>query len=561
VPLAPRAKRGPARCEAGAPGSETNVQESQAYSTADRFDAKPADSTIFQALLAAAAKFGKSKPILEDHENPCLSYGRLVIGSFVLGKKLTAGTDPKRPIGLLLPNTNAMAVTLLALNAFGRTAALLNFTAGARNIVSAVDTAQVQTIVTSRRFIGMAGLEAVRDALLESRGPDGEARRVIYLEDVRKTVGTFDKVGGMITAARAASVHKRHAQKPDDPAVILFTSGTEAAPKAVVLSNRNVVANARQIWQHADGMLTADDTVLNPLPMFHSFGLTAGTLMPLMNGMRVVLYPSPLHYKEIPKLIAKRGATVLFATDSFLQGYARSAGDGDLNALRHVIAGAERVRDGTRRMWEETGANLLEGYGATECAPVIACNLPPSNTPGSVGPMLPGLEARLEPVPGIERGGRLYVRGPNVMLGYIMPERPGELVPTHDGWHDTGDIVTIDDTGLIAIQGRAKRFAKIGGEMVSLAAVEQLVSSMWPENSHVVLNVPDERKGEQLVLLTDHPAIDRAELLAGAREQGFSELWLPRRVISVPEIPVLGSGKIDFPAARRMFEDQFAQAA
>lgn len=537
------------------------MDEMLGLSTVEKFDEQPFRNTIFGALLTAAAQHGKSKPILEDHENPALTYGRLVLGSFVLGKKLTAGTPAAQPIGLLLPNTNAMAVTLLALNAFGRTAALLNFTAGSRNILSAVDTAQVSTIVTSRRFVGMANLEDVVAALAASSGPDGKPRRVIYLEGVRKKIGTLDKLGGMLTAARAASTHARHAHKPDDPAVILFTSGTEAAPKAVVLSNRNVVSNAGQIWQHADGMLTPEDVVLNPLPMFHSFGLTAGTLMPLLNGMRVVLYPSPLHYKEIPKLIAKRQATVLFATDSFLQGYARQADDGDLNSLKNVVAGAERVRDGTRRMWEETGANLLEGYGATECAPVIACNLPPSNTPGSVGPMLPGLEAKLEPVAGIERGGRLYVRGPNVMLGYIMPDEPGKLVPAEGGWHDTGDIVDIDDAGMMSIQGRAKRFAKIGGEMVSLAAVEQLISSMWPENSHVVLNVPDERKGEQLVLLTDHPSIDRSDILAGARAQGFSELWLPRKIISVQAIPVLGSGKIDFPAARQMFDVQFTEAA
>ncbi|MEO0730949.1 MAG: AMP-binding protein, partial [Pseudomonadota bacterium] len=324
--------------------------------------------TLFQALIDAADKHGKKKPMLEDPENPALTYGRLIIGSLVLGKKLSAFSRRGETVGLLLPNTNAMAVSVLSLNAYGRTAALLNFTAGIRNILSAVDTSEVTTIVTSRRFIQMAELEPVRDALAASKTPDGKARRVVYLEDVRKTVGTFDKLGGALSAMRARAIHAKHAPDPDRPAVVLFTSGTEAAPKAVVLSNTNIVSNAVQIWRLADGMLTPDDVVLNPLPMFHSFGLTAGTILGLLNGMRVVLYPSPLHYKEIPKMVAARGATVLFATDTFLQGYIRNAGDGDLNGLRQVVAGAERVKDRTRELWAKTGANLLEGYGATECA-------------------------------------------------------------------------------------------------------------------------------------------------------------------------------------------------
>jgi acyl-[acyl-carrier-protein]-phospholipid O-acyltransferase / long-chain-fatty-acid--[acyl-carrier-protein] ligase len=337
---------------------------------------------------------------------------------------------------------------------------------------------------------------------------------------------------------------------------VLFTSGTEGAPKGVVLTNANLVANARQIFSHADGFLTKDETVLNPLPMFHSYGLTAGTLMPLLTGMKVVLYPSPLHYKEIPKLIGATKATVLFATDTFLQGYARGAEAGDLATVKFIIAGAEKIKDQTRVMWAKYGTTILEGYGATECAPVLTCNLPTRTKPGSVGALLPGIEARLEPVPGIEGGGRLSVRGPNVMAGYLLPDKPGVLVPTKDGWHDTGDIVEIDADGLVSIKGRAKRFAKIGGEMVSLAAVEAMVADIWPENNAVVLSVPDERKGEQLVLVTDKVGADRAALLSAARAQGVPELWVPRSIVVVDAIPVLASGKVDFMATNEMLARQ-----
>jgi acyl-[acyl-carrier-protein]-phospholipid O-acyltransferase / long-chain-fatty-acid--[acyl-carrier-protein] ligase len=328
----------------------------------------------------------------------------------------------------------------------------------------------------------------------------------------------------------------------------------------VVLSNRNLVANARQIFTHAEGMLSSADTVFNPLPMFHSFGLTAATLMPLLSGMRTVLYPSPLHYKEVPALIGKTGATVLFATDTFLQGYARAAAEGDLKSIRYVIAGAERVKDQTRATWAKTGALILEGYGATECSPVLACNLPDRNLPGTVGTLLPGIEARLDPVEGITVGGKLVVRGPNVMMGYMLAGKPGVVVPPEGGWHDTGDIVAFDEAARIAIKGRAKRFAKLGGEMISLAAVEGMITELWPEHNHVVISVPDPRKGEQLILVTEKPDPTREAMLAKARASGVPELWVPKQIMVVPSIPLLGSGKVDFPATIQLAVEQVAAA-
>jgi acyl-[acyl-carrier-protein]-phospholipid O-acyltransferase/long-chain-fatty-acid--[acyl-carrier-protein] ligase len=507
------------------------------------FDRALTRTTLFGALLDARDRFGRNREALEDPERQPLTFGRLVLGAVVLGRKLAAVTAPRERVGVLLPNVQGLALVIFGLNAFGRVPALLNFTAGLKNLKAACEIAGIQTLVTSRRFIDQAKLEEVAEAL-------GDGRRVVWLEDVRKSMTSVDKVFGLFNALRARGLHARAGVTPDDPAVVLFTSGSEGLPKGVALSNANLVANARQVKAHAGEVLTEADTFFNPLPMFHSFGLTAGLLTAVLNGMKSVLYPSPLHYRQIPKLIAGTGATVLLATDTFLQGYARAADESDLKSVRLVIAGAERVKDETRRLWDRHGTTILEGYGATECSPVIACNLPDINRPGSVGPFLPGLEYRLDPVEGIHEGGRLAIRGPNVMLGYLDASKPNGIAAPEGGWHDTGDIVTVDD-GLVTIRGRAKRFAKIGGEMISLAAVEVMVQGLWPEHNHVVVALPDARKGEQIVLVTDKAEADRDALLAQAKAQGMPELWVPKAVL-VAAIPVLGSGKIDYVATAEM---------
>ncbi|MDX2307315.1 MAG: AMP-binding protein [Hyphomicrobium sp.] len=509
------------------------------------------ETTLFGALTRAARRHGAGKEILEDAERQNLTYERVILGALVLGKKLSDATPDGFTAGVMLPNVNALVVTVFGLNAWGRKAGLLNFTAGARNLASAARTGPLPVVITSRRFIDTAKLDDVVAALAETEWAPGRRVEIIYLEDVRKSIGTLDKITGAIRAWMPA-FHKRRARMaPDDVAVILFTSGTEGAPKGVALTNRNLVANAGQIFAHAGGILSPADTFLNPLPMFHSFGLTAGMLMPLLNGIKVVLYPSPLHYKQVPKLIHDTRATFLVATDTFLQGYARAADPGDTDSLRFVVAGAERVKDSTRALWSKSGTIILEGYGATECSPVISCNLPDDNRFGTVGRALPAVATRLEPVEGIATGGRLYVKGPNVMAGYIYPDRPGHIVPPPAGWHDTGDIVEIED-GFIAIRGRAKRFAKIGGEMVSLAAVEALASRLWPDNTHVVVSIPDPKKGESLVLVTDKPDADKATLLEFARREAFAELWVPKAILVTGQIPVLGSGKVDYPQTTEM---------
>ena len=520
------------------------------------FDASACRRTIFDALLDARSRNGGSTVILADPDGTKLTYDRLILGSLVLGRKLASlgaeeAAAKASPIALMLPNVAGLVVTLLGLNAFGRPTAMLNYTAGYRNIASAIRTGQIRHVVTSRRFVDKANLQSLIDDLALTEVSPGRKVEMVYLEDVRASLGWADKLRGALEAKLARTVHHRHRAGPDKMAVLLFTSGTEGTPKGVALTNANIVSNACQIFAHADGVLSSTDHVLNPLPMFHSFGLTAGTLMPILNGMQVTLYPSPLHYREIPALVRNVKATLLFATDTFLAGYAKAASPGDFDSLRFVIAGAERVKDSTRALWSKTSAQILEGYGATECSPVIAVNLPLASRTGSVGRALPGIELALSRVEGIADGGRLLVKGPNVMAGYIHATAPGVIVPPDAGWHDTGDIVTIED-GFITIRGRAKRFAKIAGEMVSLAAVETLAATLWPESNHVVVALPDPRKGEQLILVTDRADAGRGDLLAYAQNQGFPELWVPRAMMVVGSIPVLGSGKTDYGATLEM---------
>ena len=504
------------------------------------FETENHRQTLFDALLEAQAVHGRKHPIAEDVERKPVGYGRLVTGALVLGRKLAAITEPGAPVGFLLPNSVGGVVAFFALQAFGRVPAMLNFSTGTKNMQAALTAAEIRTVVTSRRFVELGKLEDAVSALAEQA-------EIVYLEDLRQRISGFDKLVGLFSRHFAHAIHHGHAPAPGEPAVILFTSGSEGTPKGVVLSHANLLANRHQLAARID--FNPTDIVFNALPIFHSFGLTGGTLLPILSGVKTFLYPSPLHYRIVPALVYDTNATIMFGTDTFLSGYARVAHPYDFFSLRYVFAGAEKVKDETRRVWSDKfGLRVLEGYGATETAPVIAANTPMHYKAGTVGRPMPGISCELEPVPGIEEGGRLVVTGPNVMLGYLRAENPGVLEATENNRYDTGDIVTIDQEGFITIQGRAKRFAKIAGEMVSLTAVEALAAAVWPDHMHAAISVPDARKGEQIILPTEKPDADRAALSEHASGEGMSELAVPRTVKSVDTIPVLGTGKIDYVA-------------
>jgi acyl-[acyl-carrier-protein]-phospholipid O-acyltransferase/long-chain-fatty-acid--[acyl-carrier-protein] ligase len=495
---------------------------------------------LFQALCDARAVHGAKALVVEDVERKPMSYDRLILAARALGAALRARTTAGEAVGVMLPNVNPAIVTFFALQAEGRVAAMLNYTAGAASLVSACEASAVRTVITSRAFVAQAKLEPVIARL------EASDRQVLWLEDIARSIGLAAKLRALL-ADRLPRLAPRRRIDADRPAVVLFTSGTEGAPKGVALSHRNLLANCAQITARID--FNPTDRVLNALPIFHSFGLTGGSLLPMLNGVRTLLYPNPLHYGAIPALAYDASATILFGSDTFLAGYARSSQAYDFYSLRYIFAGAERVRPETRAAFtEKFGLRILEGYGCTECSPVIAVNTPMHFRAGSVGQLLPGLEARLDAVPGITDGGRLHVRGPNVMAGYYLVSAPGVLQPPTDGWHDTGDIVSLDAEGYVRIQGRAKRFAKIGGEMVSLAAVEGYAAAAWPEAGHVVVTRPDARKGEQLVLFTTAPEASAAALSAWGRAHGVAELALPRDVRRIEAVPILATGKPDYAA-------------
>jgi acyl-[acyl-carrier-protein]-phospholipid O-acyltransferase/long-chain-fatty-acid--[acyl-carrier-protein] ligase len=502
------------------------------------FETSDRHRSLFQALLEASKLHGPSKLVVEDADMTPLPYKRLILGSLVLGRKLAARSDRGERVGVLLPNAVGTAVTFFGLQAFGRVPAMLNFSTGDKNMLSALAAAEIRTVITSRRFVKEGEMHDTVRALAAQAD-------IVYLEDVRDTVSTLDKLRGLVDRTFARLVHGRHAPRAGDPAVVLFTSGSEGTPKGVVLSHANLLANRYQLASRVD--FNGADTVFNALPMFHSFGLTGGTLLPILSGVRTFLYPSPLHYRIVPAMVYGSNATILFGTDTFLAGYARSANPYDFFSVRHVFAGAEKVKDETRKVWaDKFGLRILEGYGATETAPVLAVNTPIHYRAGSVGRLMPGVEYRLEPVPGIETGGRLHVKGPNIMLGYLRAEAPGILEPPRGGWYDTGDIVSIDAEGFVTIEGRAKRFAKIAGEMVSLTAVEGLADATWPGQTHAAVALPDAKKGEQVVLVTDRPDATREALHNHAKNAGIAEIMVPKTVVTVDTVPLLGTGKVDY---------------
>jgi acyl-[acyl-carrier-protein]-phospholipid O-acyltransferase/long-chain-fatty-acid--[acyl-carrier-protein] ligase len=504
--------------------------------------------TLIEAILRARSIHGGGFVALDDVNQRRLTYNRLLAGALALSGPLVQGSARGETVGLLLPNASAAVVAFLAVQVAGRVPAMLNFSTGTANMLAALVAARIGTIVTSREFIERARLGPAVEEL-------GERARLIWLEDVAAGFGRLARLRALAGLVGLRRRYRALGVRSEDPAVILFTSGSEGRPKGVVLSHANLLANCAQAAARVD--FNELDLCFNALPLFHSFGLTGGTLLPLVGGVPVLLYPSPLHFRIVPEMVYDSNATIMFGTNSFLKGYARAADPYDFRSLRYVFAGAEPIQDETSELWfEKFGIRLLTGYGTTETAPVLALNTRMHYRRRTVGRFLPGIEWRLEPVPGIAEGGRLWVRGPNVMLGYLRYERPGEIEPPPDGWYDTGDIVAVDREGYVTILGRAKRFAKVGGEMVSLATVEEFLAQAFSEAQHAVVAVADRRKGEHILLVTTARGLDRSRLARAARERGVSEIHVPAEILEVDALPLLGTGKIDYPAVQRLVAER-----
>ena len=514
------------------------------------FESSAYQETIFQSLINASKIYGKKARVMQDIDNNSASYFDVLLKSFILAELISKKSLDGEKIGLMLPNMVGSAIAFFAVQAAGRVAAMINFTAGSSNVISACKTAEVRTIYTSRRFIKKAELESLVDAVAKA------GIMIIYLEDLRKFVSIKLKLKCFLATIFPEIYYKKICSNQNDlnTAVILFTSGTEGKPKAVALSHRNLQANRYQALAKVD--FNPTDLTFNALPMFHSFGLTV-TLIMCLNGIKTFFYPSPLNYRIIPEIIYDIGATIMFGTDTFLTGYAAYANPYDFYSLRYVIAGAEKLKSRTREAWSDKfGIRILEGYGVTEASPIIAVNTPMHYKAGTVGRLFPKIEYYLKPVEGIKEGGRLCIRGPNVMQGYIFPDNPGVIMPPvveklgHD-WYDTGDIVSVDNEGYVTILGRVKRFAKIAGEMISLVAIEELMMEANSEAIHVAVNIEDDKKGEQIIVFTTGKNISREEIIKICHIKQLSELYIPKIIINVVEVPVLATGKLNY---RKMIE-------
>jgi acyl-[acyl-carrier-protein]-phospholipid O-acyltransferase/long-chain-fatty-acid--[acyl-carrier-protein] ligase len=498
------------------------------------FDAKQqqAAANLFDELRYAAKLHGPAKTIAEDITGG-LTYRQALVAGYVLGDKLGKLLAGQERAGVLLPNSNGHLVTLFALFYAGKTPAVMNFSAGVENNLDCGETAGIRTIITARAFVEKAGFEAYIARLAEKF-------RIIYLEDVKAQVTLADKLSGLLNYWRGKPAAKTAGE------VILFTSGSESKPKGVLLGHDNILANINQAACVID--FTHRDKMLNALPMFHSFGLTAGTLLPVLKGIEVFLYPTPLHYKIIPEISYDRNVTLLLGTPTFLMGYAKYAHPYDFYSLRYVLAGGEKLKDEVRQAWQDKfGLRILEGYGTTETAPVLSINTALFNRTGTAGKFLPGIQWRVERVAGIAAGGNLLVKGPNVMKGYLLHGKGFVAAPE---WYDCGDVVSVDEDGFVTIKSRLKRFAKVSGEMVSLDAVERVAEQCFATGLNAAVNLPDAKKGEKIILYTTAKSASKQVLREYMSKAGQSMLALPADVVIVDKLPLLGSGKTDYVTLR-----------
>jgi acyl-[acyl-carrier-protein]-phospholipid O-acyltransferase/long-chain-fatty-acid--[acyl-carrier-protein] ligase len=467
----------------------------------------------------------------------------------------------------------------------------LNYSAGSGGLLKCARLAGLKRIITSRTFIHRLCLDP---APFEAAGIQW-----VFLEEVRAGITGGEKLAAWLRGLFGLNGRHR-GPAAQDPAVVLFTSGSEGEPKGVELTHQNLLANMRQVVSVVDLMET--DRFFNAMPLFHCFGLNVGLLLPLTQGVYVFLYVSPLHYRVVPSAFYNLNCTVLLGTNTFLAGYGRKAHPHDFRTARYVMAGAEKLQETTASRWmRQFGVRILEGYGVTECGPALSVNLAIHPRQGSVGQFLPGIEYRIEPVEGVgpsgnpksdlsavasakaeirpvrrsfteggnpkprlvtpESGlcvpaaGRLFVRGPNIMRGYLNAEANARFQAL-GGWYDTGDVVRVDEEGFVYILGRLKRFAKIGGEMVSLSAVEEALAGAFPEYglrfAVAVLARPDEDHGERLIAATNEAKLTLAQVRQAILAHGLGNLAVPRQLKVLPDLPRLGTGKVDHPRLESM---------
>ncbi len=521
------------------------------------------------AWLRTAKRRGRTLCLADAQGDTALS-GHKTLAAVLAFARLIRRRSPEQNIGLLLPTSSAGVITNMACLLLGKTVVNLNYTGNPQALQAAVEKAEIQTIYTSRRFtrkLAQRGVEL--DALADQA-------QMLYLEDLKEEIGKVAQLGlfaaSTLLPARLLYAIFGRRVAIEDPAAILFSSGSEGTPKGVVLSHRNIMGNIQQV---ADVLDTRDDDrIMATLPLFHAFGLTVTGLMPLVEGIPAICHPDPTDALTIAKAIGRYQATVFCGTSTFLRLFNRNRRIHPLmlESLRIVVAGAERLNPEVRDAFKlKFNKEIYEGYGTTETTPVASVNIPDridprdwrvqkGNKPGTVGLPLPGGSFRivdpetLETLPAGEDGLILF-GGTQVMLGYLDdPEKTAEVIVELEGkrWYKTGDKGHLDKDGFLTIVDRYSRFAKIGGEMISLGAVESAIAKQLPEEMEILATtVPDSKKGEKVVLLFAGNT-DEDQLKSLIEQSGLNPLMRPAALIKVDAIPKLGSGKSDFKHAKQI---------
>ena len=503
------------------------------------------------SLISQLSKKSRSrvlfKKIIQDSTGFSDSYFSLVFKILLISKILKNQLKSERRVGVFLPNTNINAIIFFTCQLLSVTPCMLNYSSGTRKIRNCLRLSKSKVIITSQNFIEKADLTKQIKELEDNY-------HIIFLEELKSKINLSTKLMAALDLFNLI-VFPNFLKFPnaEDEACILFTTGSEGMPKGVVLTNNNLLTNYRQTQHMLEKRV--NDRVLNVLPFFHSFGLMAGLILPVFKGTKVYQYPNPLHAKEIVKICREKKITILWGTPTFLRTYAGYALTDDFQYLDYVVSGAEKLSDEIRDLWmEKFQIQILEGYGATEASPVISVNTKYSNKIGTVGKILPLIEYDLKTVEGIAEAKELLVKGPNIMKGYLGEfadglenKAGGRAQPTTDkNWYATGDLVTIDEHNFMTIIGRRKRFAKLGGEMISLGEIESLAKVIWPKSEHAAITVQDEKNLEVVVLFTTQPNPKKTEFLKKAKDEKISNILIPKKIEFVDKIPLFGSGKTDY---------------
>ncbi|MDC1046899.1 AMP-binding protein [Candidatus Pseudothioglobus singularis] len=513
-----------------------------------------------------SAKKSKTAFAVADIEGIEISHKKFLTGVLLFSKKIEV-YSPEQNIGLLLPSSGGGAIASIAILSLAKTLVNLNFTAGKKALSSAAKQADVKHIYTSRKFLDKM-LERGID--LESYFPDS---KLLMLEDIKEEISTLSRISTLLKAIflPASMIQKKYFKdvSMNDTAAILFSSGSEGSPKGVELSHSNIAANAKQAAIELGAV--DSDVIMSTLPTFHAFGFAITTLMPLSEGIPIVCHADPKDVTTISFGIKKYSGTILVGTPTFLRMYtlSKKVTSESMQSLRLVVAGAEKLRAEVRDGFESKfNIPVYEGYGTTETSPGASVNLPDidspfklRNRPGTVGKAFSGTEFRivdpdtLDPIP-TGKDGLILIGGPQIMKGYLkMPEKTAEAIELIDGyrWYRSGDKGHLDEDGFLTIVDRYSRFAKIGGEMISLTTVEEEILDACNDKDLEIAAtcLPDQRKGEKIVLLATNN-LDKNQLKKLLSDAKVNPLYHPAQVLMVEEIPKLGSGKTDFGATKKI---------